>query len=157
MTPPRATTPMMEQYLGVKAKYPDTLLLYRMGDFYETFYEDAVTLSRVLGIALTSRSPGDAEKIPLAGIPWHSAEPQIARLLHAGTQGGDLRAGRERGRSEGAHRPPRRRGPEPGNRGHRSALGGESTQLPRRAVRRPTAGSAWRRPTSRPARSWRAT
>ncbi len=84
MTPPRSTTPMMEQYLGVKAKYPDTLLLYRMGDFYETFYEDAVTLSRVLGIVLTSRSPGDAEKIPLAGIPWHSAEPQIARLLHAG-------------------------------------------------------------------------
>ncbi len=75
---------MMEQYLGVKAKYPDTLLLYRMGDFYETFYEDAVTLSRVLGIVLTSRSPGDAEKIPLAGIPWHSAEPQIARLLQAG-------------------------------------------------------------------------
>ncbi len=45
MTRPRATTPMMEQYLGVKAKHPDTLLLYRMGDFYETFFEDAVTLS----------------------------------------------------------------------------------------------------------------
>ena len=84
MTPPRPTTPMMEQYLGVKAKYPDTLLLYRMGDFYETFYQDAVTLSGVLGIALTSRSQGDAERIPLAGIPWHSAEPQIARLLRAG-------------------------------------------------------------------------
>jgi DNA mismatch repair protein MutS len=75
---------MMEQYLGVKAKYPDTLLLYRMGDFYETFYEDAVTFSRVLGIALTSRNAGDPEPIPLAGIPWHSAEPQIARLLRAG-------------------------------------------------------------------------
>jgi DNA mismatch repair protein MutS len=80
----RSTTPMMEQYLGVKARYPDTLLLYRMGDFYETFYEDAVTLSRVLGIALTSRNAGDPDPIPLAGIPWHSAEPQIARLLRAG-------------------------------------------------------------------------
>ncbi len=84
MSRSRSTTPMMEQYLGVKAKYPDTLLLYRMGDFYETFYEDAVTMSRILGIALTSRNPGDHEPIPLAGIPWHSAEPQIARLLRAG-------------------------------------------------------------------------
>jgi DNA mismatch repair protein MutS len=84
MSRPRTTTPMMEQYLGVKAKHPDALLLYRMGDFYETFYEDAVTLSRILGIALTSRNPGDAEPIPLAGIPWHSAEPQVARLLQAG-------------------------------------------------------------------------
>ena len=75
---------MMEQYLGVKGRYPDTLLLYRMGDFYETFYEDAVTLSRVLGIALTSRNSGDPDPVPLAGIPWHSAEPQIARLLRAG-------------------------------------------------------------------------
>ncbi|MDM7916081.1 MAG: DNA mismatch repair protein MutS, partial [Candidatus Eisenbacteria bacterium] len=75
---------MMEQYLRVKAQVPDALLLYRMGDFYETFYEDAVTLSRVLGIALTSRNPNDPEPIPLAGIPWHSAEPQIAKLLQAG-------------------------------------------------------------------------
>ncbi|MBM3286441.1 MAG: DNA mismatch repair protein MutS [Candidatus Eisenbacteria bacterium] len=84
MRRPRSTTPMMEQYLGVKEKHPDTVLLYRMGDFYETFYDDAVTLSRVLGIALTSRNPGDAEPIPLAGIPWHSAEPQVAKLLRAG-------------------------------------------------------------------------
>lgn len=79
-----STTPMMEQYLGVKAQHPDTLLLYRMGDFYETFYEDAVTLSRILGITLTSRNAGDPDPIPLAGIPWHSAEPQIVKLLQAG-------------------------------------------------------------------------
>jgi DNA mismatch repair protein MutS len=84
MTRPRATTPMMEQYLGVKAQHPGTLLLYRMGDFYETFFEDAITLSKVLGITLTSRNSGDPDPIPLAGFPWHSAEPHIQTLLRAG-------------------------------------------------------------------------
>jgi DNA mismatch repair protein MutS len=84
MTRPRATTPMMEQYLGVKAKHPGTLLLYRMGDFYETFFEDAITLSKILGITLTSRNAGDPDPIPLAGFPWHSAEPHIQKLLKAG-------------------------------------------------------------------------
>ncbi len=78
------TTPMMEQYLRVKSAHPDALLLYRMGDFYETFFEDAVTLSQVLGIVLTSRNRDDDDPIPLAGIPWHSAEPQIAKILKAG-------------------------------------------------------------------------
>jgi DNA mismatch repair protein MutS len=84
MSRPRATTPMMEQYLGIKAQHPGTLLLFRMGDFYETFFEDAITLSRVVGITLTSRNAGDPEPIPLAGFPWHSAEPHIQKLLKAG-------------------------------------------------------------------------
>src|SRR5689334_20488216 len=65
--PPRST-PMMEQYLRAKAEAPDALLLFRMGDFYELFGEDAVTASRVLGITLTSRSKGEGA-IPMAGVP----------------------------------------------------------------------------------------
>jgi DNA mismatch repair protein MutS len=75
---------MMSQYLEIKAKYPDAVLLYRMGDFYEMFYEDAELASRILGLTLTSRDKGQENAIPLAGIPWHSAEPYIARLLKAG-------------------------------------------------------------------------
>ncbi|MCU0611178.1 MAG: DNA mismatch repair protein MutS, partial [Candidatus Eisenbacteria bacterium] len=74
------TTPMMRQYWGVKRRYPGTIVLFRLGDFYETFGEDAATAARVLGIALTSRG-GD---VPLAGIPFHSAEPYIDRLVGAG-------------------------------------------------------------------------
>lgn len=77
-------TPMMTQYLREKARHPDTLLLFRMGDFYETFFEDAQTLARVTGIALTSRNSKDPDPIPLAGFPWHSAEPHLAKLLRAG-------------------------------------------------------------------------
>ncbi len=77
---PAATTPMMRQYWSVKRRYPGTIVLFRLGDFYETFGEDAVLTSRVLGIALTSRG-GD---VPLAGIPFHSAQPYIDRLVRAG-------------------------------------------------------------------------
>ena len=61
-------TPLMQQYLKVKAKYPDAVLLFRVGDFYETFGEDAVTASRVLGIVLTSRNNGGSD-VELAGFP----------------------------------------------------------------------------------------
>lgn len=74
------TTPMMRQYWSVKRRYPGTIVMFRLGDFYETFGEDAAIAARVLGIALTSRG-GD---IPLAGIPHHSAEPYIDRLVAAG-------------------------------------------------------------------------
>ena len=73
-------TPMMTQYLREKAAHPDALLLFRMGDFYETFFEDAHLLSKTTGIALTSRNAGDADPIPLAGFPWHSSEGHIAKL-----------------------------------------------------------------------------
>lgn len=75
---------MMTQYLRAKSEHPEAVLLFRMGDFYETFFEDARILAEVTGIALTSRNPHDADPIPLAGFPWHSAEPQIGKLLRAG-------------------------------------------------------------------------
>ena len=79
-----AQTPMMAQYLRVKAEHRDAILLFRMGDFYETFFEDAELLASITGIALTSRNAGDPNPIPLAGFPWHSAEGHIAKLLAAG-------------------------------------------------------------------------
>ena len=75
---------MMSQYMSIKKDYPDAVLLFRMGDFYETFYEDAVTAARVLGIALTSRSREGEKRIPLAGVPHHAVDTYIARLVRAG-------------------------------------------------------------------------
>ncbi len=76
-------TPAMRQYRSFKEQYPDYLLLFRMGDFYETFYEDAKTASRVLGLTLTSRSKG-ASAVPLAGIPYHALDNYLAKLVAAG-------------------------------------------------------------------------
>lgn len=81
---PAGDSPMMAQYRRAKQEHPDAVLLFRMGDFYETFHEDAHILSGVTGIALTSRNSGDPDPIPLAGFPWHNAEPYIADLLKAG-------------------------------------------------------------------------
>jgi DNA mismatch repair protein MutS len=79
-------TPMMSQYDEMKRNNPGAILLFRMGDFYETFREDAVTVSRVLGLTLTSRSKGGptGDGIPLAGFPWHALDGYLARLLKAG-------------------------------------------------------------------------
>ncbi len=78
------TTPLMEQYLRIKADYKDVLLLYRMGDFYETFYEDAKLLAKTLGIALTKRAHGKAADVPLAGFPYHALDNYLPKLLNAG-------------------------------------------------------------------------
>ncbi|MGC8490130.1 MAG: DNA mismatch repair protein MutS [Syntrophobacteraceae bacterium] len=77
-------TPMMRQYLDIKSKYPDSLLLYRMGDFYELFMEDAHTASKVLDIALTTRDRQAENPVPMCGVPYHAAEGYIARLVAAG-------------------------------------------------------------------------
>ena len=77
-------TPLMKQYAQVKAKYPDTILLFRMGDFFETFEEDAKVTSRVLGITLTRRGNGAAGDIPLAGFPHHALDAYLPKLLKAG-------------------------------------------------------------------------
>ena len=77
-------TPMMEQYGRIKAEHQDALLLFRMGDFYETFFEDAKVASRVLGLALTTRDKGSSNPIPLAGIPHHALDSYLARLVRAG-------------------------------------------------------------------------
>lgn len=83
MTLPAELTPMMRQYRELKRRYPDYLLLFRLGDFYEMFFEDAHVGSKTLQIALTSRQKGDGA-IPMAGIPHHAADAYIARLLQAG-------------------------------------------------------------------------
>ncbi len=74
-------TPMMRQYLRIKADHPDTLLFYRMGDFYEMFFEDARIGAERLGITLTARGKSGGEPIPMAGIPYHSADQYIAKLI----------------------------------------------------------------------------
>lgn len=78
------TTPMMRQYLEVKSRYPDAILFFRLGDFYEMFMEDAVTASRILDITLTARNKGAKEEIPLCGIPFHSSQPYITKLVKHG-------------------------------------------------------------------------
>ncbi|MFT6845920.1 MAG: DNA mismatch repair protein MutS, partial [Flavobacteriales bacterium] len=77
-------TPLMKQYYSIKAKYPDALLLFRVGDFYETFSEDAVIASKVLGIVLTQRKNGSAGAVELAGFPHHSVETYMPKLVRAG-------------------------------------------------------------------------
>ena len=78
------TTPARRQYLRMKGEHPDAILLFRMGDFYETFDDDARIVSRELEIALTSREFGAGKRIPLAGIPYHALEPYLARLISKG-------------------------------------------------------------------------
>jgi DNA mismatch repair protein MutS len=82
MTEP--TTPLMQQYHAVKKQHPTALLLFRLGDFYELFYEDAVVASKVLQITLTSRNKDRADAVPMCGVPFHAAENYITRLIRAG-------------------------------------------------------------------------
>ena len=77
-------TPLMQQYYATKAKYPDAILLYRMGDFYETFGADAITTSRILGITLTKRSSGSPGTVELAGFPYHAIDTYLPKLVRAG-------------------------------------------------------------------------
>src|SRR5512139_1578330 len=79
-----AHTPMMQQYLRIKAQNPDVLLLYRMGDFYELFFDDAKRAARLLDITLTARGHSAGEPIPMAGVPVHSVENYLARLIRRG-------------------------------------------------------------------------
>lgn len=79
-------TPMMNQYHKIKNDYPDSILLFRLGDFYEMFFEDAKVASKILGIALTSRNKSKDNPIPLCGVPFHSAEPYISKLLESGNK-----------------------------------------------------------------------
>jgi DNA mismatch repair protein MutS len=77
-------TPMMRQYLGIKAEHPDLLLFYRMGDFYELFFEDAEKAARLLGITLTQRGNSNGQPIKMAGVPFHSVEQYLAKLVKLG-------------------------------------------------------------------------
>lgn len=82
MTEP--TTPLMQQYHAIKRQHPNALLMFRLGDFYELFYEDAVAASRELQITLTSRNKEKGQAVPMCGVPYHAAENYIARLIRAG-------------------------------------------------------------------------
>ena len=75
---------MIEQYLQVKEQHQDCILFFRLGDFYEMFFEDARLASRELDIVLTGRDAGQEEKVPMCGIPYHSANNYIARLISRG-------------------------------------------------------------------------
>ena len=77
-------TPMMQQYLGIKQDHPNDLVFYRMGDFYEMFYDDAKDASQLLDISLTSRGQSAGQPVPMCGIPYHSAEGYIAKIVNAG-------------------------------------------------------------------------
>ena len=93
-------TPFMRQYLAAKAAHPDVLLFFRMGDFYELFYDDARKAARLLDITLTQRGQSAGALIPMAGVPYHAAENYLARLVRL--------ASRWRSVSRSAIRRPRR-------------------------------------------------
>ena len=77
-------TPLMKQYFEIKKKHPDAVLLFRVGDFYETFLEDAITASEILGITLTRRANGSAQSVELAGFPHHALDTYLPKLIRAG-------------------------------------------------------------------------
>ena len=80
MTKTSKITPLMKQYNDIKSKYPDTILLFRVGDFYETFGKDAILASKILGIVLTKRGAGSSSEVELAGFPHHSIENYLPKL-----------------------------------------------------------------------------
>src|ERR1700690_3618376 len=79
-----ATTPLMQQYQAAKRQHPSALLLFRLGDFYELFYDDAKVASKILQITLTARNKEKGQAVPMCGVPYHAAENYIARLIRAG-------------------------------------------------------------------------
>src|SRR5262245_51767449 len=81
---PARATPMLRQYFEIKNRVPDAILFYRMGDFYEMFFEDAKEAAPLLGIALTARHRDSDIEAPMCGVPYHAADHHIARLIAAG-------------------------------------------------------------------------
>ncbi|MBQ2005957.1 MAG: DNA mismatch repair protein MutS, partial [Bacteroidales bacterium] len=77
-------TPMLKQYFSIKAQNPEAILLYRVGDFYETYSDDAVLASKVLGLVLTRRSKGDSSAVEMAGFPHHALETYLQKLIRSG-------------------------------------------------------------------------
>jgi len=77
-------TPVMQQFLGFKAEYPDMLLFFRMGDFYELFFDDAKKAARLLNITLTKRGKSGGNAIPMAGVPYHAVDTYLAKLINLG-------------------------------------------------------------------------
>src|SRR5207302_1204378 len=79
-----ASTPLMRQYAAIKKQHPNALLFFRLGDFYELFFEDAVVAARELQITLTARNKEKGNAVPMCGVPYHSAEGYIAKLIRKG-------------------------------------------------------------------------
>ncbi len=77
-------TPLRQQYLRIKKQFPDTIVMFRLGDFYETFDDDAKIVSSVCNIVLTGREMGTGNRVPLVGIPYHAVETYLAKLIQAG-------------------------------------------------------------------------
>src|SRR5574344_378800 len=77
-------SPMMAQYMEIKDKYPDTLLFYRLGDFYELFFEDALIASKELELTLTGRVAGLEERVPMCGVPYHAVKSYIEKVINKG-------------------------------------------------------------------------
>ena len=75
---------MIQQYLSIKERYPDAILFYRMGDFYEMFFEDAVVAAKALSITLTSRNKNDNSPVPMCGVPFRAAQGYIGKLIKGG-------------------------------------------------------------------------
>ena len=81
---PQTHTPMMQQYLRIKAEHPNDIVFYRMGDFYELFFDDAKRASQILDITLTARGKTNDKPIPMCGVPYHAAEGYLAKLVKQG-------------------------------------------------------------------------
>ena len=77
-------TPVREQYLRIKKQYPDTIVFFRLGDFYETFDDDARLVADVCQVVLTGRDMGKGQRVPMAGVPYHAADTYLTRLIQAG-------------------------------------------------------------------------
>src|SRR3989442_11511356 len=77
-------TPMLRQYRAIKAQHPDAILMFRLGDFYEMFYDDALLASKTLSLTLTSRGRGTKNEAPMCGVPYHAADGYVARLIRHG-------------------------------------------------------------------------
>ena len=79
-----AVSPMMQQYLRIKEQYKDAILFFRLGDFYEMFFEDAILVSRALELTLTGKDCGLSERAPMCGVPFHAVDTYLARLIEKG-------------------------------------------------------------------------
>ena len=108
-------SPMMRHYMETKKEYPDCILFYRLGDFYEMFFDDALAASKALEITLTGKECGLKERAPMCGVPYHAVDSYLNRLVQKGLQGSHCRAD---GGSEAGKGPCEARGDPGGNSRH---------------------------------------
>ena len=154
--PPASVTPAMRQYFDAKARYRDAILFFRMGDFFEMFYEDALTAARALELTLTSRSKDAAgNAVPMCGIPFHAADGYITRLVKRGFRVAICDQIEDPKQAKGVVKRDVTRVVSPGTLTDASYLDArEPAFLLALAPGGPAIGSAWRCSTPRPASSW---